>query len=137
MANGGIENLDRLMRRFDRMPARVQAALAPQIITEAQGMAEQMIRVAPRDADPQNGEQIRDHIHVEEGRAGPLTANVISDAKDAKGRAKASRVEFGHTAADGTKVPASPSFYPVIRTRRKGIKRRLASTARKALKAGL
>lgn len=137
MAKAGIENLDRLRRRFDSMPARVRAALIPQVKAEADGLAEQMIRIAPRDADPQNGEQVRDHIHVEEGRLGEISANVISDAKDAKGRAKASRVEFGHTAADGTKVQASPSFYPVIRTRRKAIKRRLAATARKALKAGL
>lgn len=131
----GIEGLERLKRKFAGMTPAVRARLAPQVMTEAKDMAAQMIRIAPSDGDASNGEQVRDHIYAEEGRLGDISAVVISDAKDAKGRPKASRVELGHTAENGAQVPASPSFYPVVRARRKGIKKRLAATARKAIKA--
>lgn len=102
-------------------------------------MAEQMRRIAPRDEDPNNGQQVRDHIRVEEGRIEEISAVVISDAKDAKGRPKAPRVELGHRAADGSKVEPSPSFYPVVRSSRKAVKRRIAASMRKAIRgeAGL
>lgn len=137
MAREPIEGLGRLMRRFERIPAAVRQAVAPQVQAEAKGMAEQMRRIAPADDRADNGQQVRDHIRAEQGRLGDISAVVISDAKDAQGRPKAPRVELGHTAADGTQVPASPSFYPVVRARRKGIKRRLSATMRKALKASL
>jgi hypothetical protein len=130
-----IENLDRLMKKFERMPERVRRQAAVDVRQEAEGMAAQMRRIAPNDDDPSNGQQVRDHIRVEDGRLGDISAVVISDAKDAKGRPKATRVELGHTAANGVQVPASPSFYPVVRSRKKGIKRRLAASMRKALKA--
>ena len=132
----GVRNL---MRRFERMPRAVIEAGAQRAMTEAQGMADKMRRIAPRDADPNNGEQVRDRIRAEKGTRGPASAVVISDAKDAKGRPKATRVELGHKAPDGTQVAPQPSFYPVVRAERRGVKRRLAADIRKAIRreAGL
>lgn len=129
----------RLMRRFERMTPAVKKATGEQVKTEAEGMAAQMRRIAPRDNDPNNGQQVRDEIRVEKGRIEEISAVVIADAKDAKGRPKAPRVELGHRAADGTPVPPSPFFYPVIRAGRKGVKSRIAKAMRKAIKteAGL
>lgn len=106
---------------------------------QAEEMAAQMRRIAPVDPDPGDGQHVRDHIHVEEGRLGDVSYVVYSDAKDAKGRPKASRVELGHKAPDGTHVPPQPSFYPVVRTSQKRVKRRITAAMRKAIRkeAGL
>lgn len=129
----------RLAKRFERMTPAVRKATGDQVRAEAEAMAAQMRRIAPRDDDPNNGQQVRDHIRVEKGRIEEISAVVIADAKDAKGRPKAPRVELGHRAADGTKVEPSPFFYPVIRASRKAVKRRIAASMRKAIKgeAGL
>lgn len=129
----------RLVRRFERMTPAVKKATGERVKAEAEAMAGQMRRIAPRDDRPDNGQQVRDHIRVEKGRIEEISAVVIADAKDAKGRPKASRVELGHRAEDGTSVPPSPFFYPVIRASRKGVKSRIARDMRKAIKqeAGL
>lgn len=125
----------RLQRKFAAMPAAVRKAAGQEAFLQAEAMAADMRRIAPRDDRPDNGQQVRDHIRVEEGRLGDLSYVVISDAKDAEGRPKAPRVELGHTAADGTQVPAEPSFYPVVRASRKRVKRRIAGAMRKAIRA--
>jgi len=139
MADEGLEGVARLMRRFDRMTPAVRAAVAPVVMEEARGMADQIIRIAPYDPAEDDGQHVRDGVRVEEGRLGDISAVVISDAKDAEGRPKAPRVELGHMAANGVQVPASPSFYPVVRASKKGVKKRIAAAARKAIRkeAGL
>lgn len=134
MAKGGIESLEQLMQKFSRLAPSVRKEVGQEAFMQAEEMASDMRRIAPRDDDPNNGEQVREHIHVEEGRFGDISYVVISDAKDAKGRPKASRVELGHMAANGKQVPAQPSFYPVVRVSRKRVKRRLASAGRRAIK---
>lgn len=125
----------RLMQRFAAMPAAVRKAAGQEAFVQAEEMAADMRRIAPRDDRDDNGQQVRDHIRVEEGRLGDVSYVVISDAKDGAGRPKAPRVELGHTAADGTQVPAEPSFYPVVRASRKRVKRRIANAMRKAIRA--
>lgn len=139
MARGGLEGVERLMRKLERMTPAVRKAAGQEAFIQAEEMAAQMRAIAPRDDRPDNGEQVRDHIYVEEGRLGDVSYVVISDAKDAQGRPKAPRVELGHKAADGTHVPPSPSFYPVVRSSQKRVKRRITSAMRRAIKkeAGL
>lgn len=139
MARGGLEGVGRLMRKLERMTPAVRKAAGQEAFIQAEEMAAQMRAIAPRDDRPDNGEQVRDHIYVEEGRLGDVSYVVISDAKDAQGRPKAPRVELGHKAADGTHVPPSPSFYPVVRSSQKRVKRRITSAMRRAIKkeAGL
>lgn len=139
MAKGGLENVERLMRKLNRMTPAVRKAAGQEAFMQAEEMAAQMRRIAPNDGIANNGEQVREHIYVEEGRLGDVSYVVISDAKDAKGRPKAPRVELGHKAADGTHVAASPSFYPVVRASQKRVKRRITAAMRKAIKkeAGL
>lgn len=139
MARGGLEGVERLMRKLERMTPAVRKAAGQEAFIQAEEMAAQMRAIAPRDDRPDNGEQVRDHIYVEEGRLGDVSYVVISDAKDAQGRPKAPRVELGHKAADGAHVPPSPSFYPVVRSSQKRVKRRITSAMRRAIKkeAGL
>ena len=134
MAKGGLEGVERLMRKFGRMSAAVRKAAGQEAFMQAEEMAAQMRAIAPRDEDPNDGERVHEHIHVEQGRLGDISYVVISDAKDAKGRAQAARVELGHKAADGTHVPPSPSFYPVVRASRKRVKRRIKSAMSRAIK---
>ncbi len=134
MARGGIEGLERLQRRFAAMPAKARARAAKAVDQSADELVAQMTAIAPADDDPNNGEQVRDRIRKEAGRLGDVSAVVISDAKDAKGRPKATRVELGHMAADGTQVPAEPSFYPVVRTNRVRIRRRIARAISQGLR---
>lgn len=131
----GLEGVERLMRRFEAMPDKVRAATRDAVQKGAAEMVAEMIAIAPRDNDPNNGEQVREHIRWEVGRLGDVSAVVIADAKDAKGRPKASRVELGHMAEDGTEVPASPFFYPVVRLRRKRVRSRITREMRKAIRS--
>lgn len=139
MAKGGLENVERLMRKLNRMTPAVRKAAGQEAFMQAEDMAAQMRRIAPVDPDPGSGQHVRDHIYVEEGRLGDVSYVVVSDAKDAQGRPKAARVELGHKAADETHVAASPSFYPVVRASQKRVKRRITAAMRKAIKkeAGL
>lgn len=139
MAKGGLEGVERLMRKFGRMTPAVRKAAGQEVFMQAEDMAAQMRRIAPVADEPNDGEKVREHIHVEEGRIGDVSYVVISDAKDAQGRPKAPRVELGHKAADGSHVAASPSFYPVVRASQKRVKRRITAAMRRAIKkeAGL
>lgn len=139
MAKGGLEGVERLMRKLNRMTPAVRKAAGQEAFMQAEDMAAQMRRIAPVSDEPNDGEKVREHIYVEEGRLGDVSYVVISDAKDAQGRPKAPRVELGHKAADGSHVAASPSFYPVVRSSQKRVKRRITSAMRRAIKkeAGL
>lgn len=139
MADRGLEGVDRLMRKLNRMTPAVRKAAGQEAFMQAEEMAAEMRSIAPVDPDPNDGERVREHIHVEEGRLGDVSYVVISDAKDAKGRPKAPRVELGHKAEDGSHVPPSPSFYPVVRASQKRVKRRITAAMRRAIKkeAGL
>lgn len=139
MAKGGLEGVERLRRKLAAMTPAVRKAAGQEAFLQAEEMAAQMRAIAPRDDKPGNGQQVRDHIRVEEGRLGDVSYVVISDAKDAQGRPKASRVELGHIAANGRHVEPSPSFYPVVRASQRKVKRRIASAMRRAIKkeAGL
>jgi len=139
MAKGGLEGVDRLMAKINRMTPAVRKAAGQEAFMQAEEMAAQMRRIAPVDPTPDDGQHVRDHIHVEEGRLGDVSYVVISDAKDGQGRPKAARVELGHKAANGKHVRAQPSFYPVVRTSQKRVKRRITAAMRKAIRkeAGL
>lgn len=139
MAKGGLEGVERLKRKLAAMTPAVRKAAGQEAFLQAEEMAAQMRRIAPVDKDSNNGQQVRDHIYTEEGRLGDVSYVVISDAKDSKGRPKASRVELGHIAANGHQVEPSPYFYPVVRSSQKRVKRRLANAMRRAIKreAGL
>ncbi|MNS07277.1 hypothetical protein D3C72_387150 [compost metagenome] len=139
MASGGLEGVERLRRKLNRMTPAVRKAAGQEVFMLAEAMAAQMRQIAPSDDTPDGGEKVRDHIYVEEGYVGDVSYVVISDAKDARGRPKAPSVELGHKAVNGVHVPPSPSFYPVVRASQKRVKRRITAAMRRAIKkeAGL
>lgn len=141
----------RLRARLDAIPRAVTAAVEAQLRTEAAALAATMRRFVPIDSGA-----LRASIRVEENDK-PLSLNVIAGgvegtrrkprphkrrfriARPAKVRHQDSArlVEFGHIAADGSKVAAKPFFYPAYRSRKKGIQRRLRAAARKAFKVSV
>ena len=129
----GIEGLERLRRRLDAMPAKARAAAVKMVNKSADELVAQMKAIAPVSQDKNPGE-LRDSIRKEEGLLGDVSAVVLADAKDDKGRPYAARVELGHMAKNGVQVPAEPFFYPVVRVNRARIKRRLARAVSRALK---
>lgn len=129
----GIEGLERLRRRLDAMPAKARAAAVKMVNKSADELVAQMKAIAPVSQDKNPGE-LRDSVRKEEGRLGDVSAVVLADAKDDKGRPYAARVELGHMARDGSHVPAEPFFYPVVRVNRARIKRRLARAISKGLR---
>lgn len=135
MASRGLEGVERLMRKIDRMPAAVRKAAGQEAFLQAEGLAAEMRAIAPRDDDPGNGQQVRDEIRVEEGVLGDVSYVVIADAKDAAGRPKAVPVELGHRAPDGTHVPPQPFFWPTVRARQKKVRARIKAAMTRALKA--
>lgn len=126
-----------LMQRIDKVPAAVRKAAGQEAFLSAEDMAATMRRIAPFHEQEDAGEHVRDRIRVEEGRIGDVSYAIVSDAKDAKGRPKAARVELGHTAEDGTQVPPVPSFYPAWRAGRASASRRIASAMRRSLRQEL
>lgn len=134
MASKGLEGVERLARKFAAMPQAVRKAAGQEAFLGAEALAAEMRAIAPRDDDPANGEQVRDHIRVEEGRLGDVSYVVIADAKDAEGRPKAVPVELGHRAVDGTHVKPQPFFWSTVRARRKSIQRKIKSAMTRAVK---
>lgn len=62
-----------------------------------------------------------------------LSYRIIADAKDDKSRYIGHWVEHGHTAPDGTPVPARPFFFPTYRAHKKGMQRRMRAAAKRAV----
>lgn len=130
----GIEGIERLQARFARMTPKVRAAAKKAVRKNAALLVREMKAIAPVSMDGDHPGRLRDSIHAEEGRLGDVSAVVIADAKDEKGRPYAPPVELGHAAEDGSQVPAEPFFYTTVRRRRKRIKRSIAGAISKAIK---
>lgn len=131
----GIEGVERLMAKFNRMTPRVRAAAKKAVDKSADELVSQMRAIAPVDEDGDTPGRLRDSIHKEEGRFGDVSAVVIADARDENGKPIAAHVELGHAAKDGSQVPAEPFFYTTVRVNQKKIKRRIASAISRAVKA--
>lgn len=132
-----MKGLAAVLARLQRIPVEVREAVGHQVQQEADDMVAAIKRAAPVSEFEDHPGQLRDSIESykpqEEARA--LRRRIIVGARDPKGKLFGSYVEFGHTKEGGGYVPASPFFWPTYRARRKGMRRRIAAAARKALKA--
>jgi hypothetical protein len=126
-------NLERVLAKLARIPAAVQASAEAQLIKEVDGLVAAQRAAAPVDeASPDPG-AFRDSIHAYPNPDRPLSYRVIADAKDDTGKFIGGNIEHGHRARDGSHVPASPSFFPIYRARKKGMKRRMLAASRKTI----
>lgn len=127
-------NRQRVLARLAKVPAVIQEAAGRQLKIEVDDMVAAMKRAAPVDPNSKNPGNLRDSIHAYPNPDRPLSYRIIADAKDEKGRPIGSNIEHGHRALDGTHVPASPSFYPTYRARKRAAKRRMSAAVRRAIK---
>jgi hypothetical protein len=126
-------NLERVKARLAQVPSSIQKAAGDQLEAEVRGLVADQKRLAPNDPDT-GGSRIAQAIRYYRNPDRPLSYRVISDAKDDKGKPIASNVEHGHRARDGTQVPARPTFFPVYRSKKRAMRRRISAAARKALR---
>lgn len=131
-----VRNLDKVLRRLNRIPSAMKKAAAAQLRTEVDGLVAAQKRLAPNDPST-GGSRIRDAIRAYENPDRPLSYRIISDAKDEEGKPIAANVEHGHRNVDGSHTPARPTFFGVYRAAKKGMRRRIAAASRKALKQDL
>ncbi len=125
-------NLERVLARLAKIPKAVQDAAEAQLRKEVDGLVAAQKAAAPDDPKT-GGSVIRDSIHAYPNPDRPLSYRIINDAKDEDGKFIAGNVEYGHRARDGSHVPATPSFWPIYRARKKGMKRRMAAVSRKKI----
>lgn len=134
MADAKMLNKAKVIARLGRLPAALKAAVAAQLKTEAEDLVAAQRRAAPVDQLEPHAGAFRDSIHEYPNPDRELSYRVIADARDDKGHLIGKHIEHGHLAADGSHVPAKPSFFPTYRARKKGMRRRLSAAARKALR---
>jgi HK97 gp10 family phage protein len=123
-----VEGLDRLKRRWARIPAQVKAATKPALHTGADELVAMQKRLAPVD----EGDLV-DSIRKE---AGAHELQVLVKSGGTPGTRKgvfdnAVLQEFGTQ-----DMPANASFYPAYRTLRRRIRGRINRAMKKAIQAG-
>lgn len=117
-----IEGLDRLKKRFARLPARMRAEVRASLEKSADELVAMQKRLAPVD----DGD-LRDSIRKEDGRH---ELSIEVKAGDRK-VFYAAMVEFGTVNA-----PAQPFFFGPYRALRKRMRSRTSRAVRKAVKSG-
>jgi hypothetical protein len=138
MAEAKFVNKDKILARLRALPAAVQETARAQLKTEVDALVEAERRacpVQPAGAAERPPGELRDSIHAYEVEERALSYRVIADAKDDEGVMYGRYVEFGHTAKDGSYVPAEPFFYATYRAFKKGMVSRIRTAVRRRLKA--
>jgi hypothetical protein len=137
MAEAKFVNREKILARFMKMPAAVKEAAGGELKTQVNGLADALRRAAPASAFElkPGAEHLAEHIEVYENESRVLSFRVIAAARDSKGRYFGRYVEFGHTAEDGSFVPAQPFFFPTYRAWKPTAIRRIRAAVRKRLKA--
>ena len=128
-------NKAKVLARLSATPEALKGPVGEQLLKETDDMVDAMKRAAPVSSSLEaKPGQFRDSIHAYENPDRQLSYRIIADAKDDKGEFIGPHIEHGHRARDGTHVPASPSFFPTYRARKKPMRRRLAAVVHKTLK---
>jgi hypothetical protein len=137
MADAKLQGLDKLKAKLAKVPVATQKALKGQLKIEADDMVSAIQRamdVAYAGQNDKDLTRLRDSVHAYENPSRVIAYTILADAKDADGKFIGSHVEAGHRTVDGGHVAARPVFYPIYRSRKKAMKRRLNKAARDATK---
>lgn len=152
-----IDGLAKLQRKLARLKTAPRAPLVAALNAGADDLVRSMRRVAPVDKGALKAsirkEAGSSDLEVKVKAGGPLTTKAVRagvKAHDvAQGLARvaaggaaekgvydyANGVEFGHRTEGGEHVPADPFFFPTVRIKRKGVRRRCAKAVNDAIKA--
>lgn len=131
-------NLAGIQANLAKLHPSVQDALKGQLATEADDLVAAMRRAmaAAYANSGDNGHQrLQDSLRTFPNPHRVISQMILADARDEKGKFIGSNVEAGHLAVDGSHVAPRPAFFPTYRARRKGLRRRISSAARKAVRA--
>lgn len=153
MAKAKVLNRERVLARIRKLPSALIEALDNQLNIEVHDLAEAVRRAAPvgKTGDLQASVRVEsgDHPLSQAVVVGgtPQTRKKIRGAVRNRDFAAAKvsggnkgeydypfGVEFGHRAADGSHVPATPFLFPTYRARKKAMRRRLKGRARKVIR---
>lgn len=138
MADAKFQNLERVLARLSAIAPAVRKALADQLKTEADDLAEAIRRameVAYADSGDHDHERLKDSVKAIPNAHRAISYFILANARDAKGEPIGAHVEQGHRDRNGKHVAGRPAFWPTYRARKAGIKRRLSKAGRTATKA--
>jgi hypothetical protein len=127
-------NRDKVIANLRKAAAGAIEAGAGQLKVEVDDLVAAQKRAAPVDPTSPNPGALRDSIHSYATPNRPYSYRILASARGEDGEFIGSHVEAGHRARDGTHVPASPSFFPTYRARKRGMRRRIMAKTRAALK---
>lgn len=141
-----IDGLAKLQRKLARLKTAPRAPLVAALNAGADDLVRSMRRVAPVDKGALKAsirkEAGSSDLEVKVKAGGPLTTKAVRAGVKAHHVAEgkgvydyANGVEFGHRSPDGDHVPADPFFFPTVRIKRKGVRRRCAKAVNDAIKA--
>jgi HK97 gp10 family phage protein len=130
-------SLESLLKRLERIPKEVKAAVAPALIKSGNELAAMQKHLAPVDTGA-----LRDSIHVTlPGETTPPYSQPggsrVARENEVLITAGNSDVRYSHLLEWGTtKAPAQPFFFPAYRLLRARIQRRLKRSISAAVKNG-
>lgn len=137
-----VEGLENLSRAIDTLKFETRVQIGRAVEESAVEMARAIKAAAPVSSmDPHPG-ALKNSVRVVPGRT-PFFAQIVADAKDAKGKEYGAHLEYGHRTryrykSGANHVPAQPFFWPAYRLVRKRvfgrIKRAINSAAKTAAK---
>jgi hypothetical protein len=128
-------NRDKILANLARFPHEVTEAAEEQTQKEVDALVEAEKRAAPVSALEGHPGQLRDSISAERVQGRVISWRLGVWARDAAGRLFARYVQFGHTAGDGSYVPASPWWFETYRARKKQMFARIRAAVRRRVKA--
>jgi len=135
MPDNRFAGKERMLKRLEDMPQAIKDAVRNQIDKEGADLVEAIKPAVPVSEDEVPGElreSVEWHQDPREERIGVIVTEGYNQPNDPENR-KARAVEFGR---GGDKpMEAQPHFYPIYRSRKKGIKSRTMSAGRKVIRA--
>jgi hypothetical protein len=136
VADAKLLNLRQVQYNLSRVPQAAADALRSQMKTEADDFVDvvKSAMASQYDHEDNDHERLIDSVHAYPNPDREISYHIIADAKDDKGQFIGSHVEQGHKARDGSHVAPQPAFWPAWRSFRDGMRKRLATTARTAVK---
>jgi hypothetical protein len=138
MAEAKFVNREKILARLRRLPGSAADAAREQLKIEVDALVAAEQRACPVQAagaaERPPGE-LRNSIHSYETEGRVASYRLIADAKDDKGTLYGRYVEFGHTAGDGSYVPAEPFWFSTYRAFKKGMVSRIKAAVRRRLKS--
>jgi hypothetical protein len=136
MADAKFVNRDKILAKLRALPAAVQEAAAEELKHQVDELVAAEKRACPiGDSFERTPGELRESIESYRNESRVISYRVIAGARDEKGTLYGRYVEFGHTAADGSYVPAQPFWFSTYRAWKPTAIRRIRAAVRKRLKA--